>query len=235
MTKPLLSALALILAIAAPGALLDAKSAAAAARDWRTTIVLTPDGNAVMGNPAAPLKLVEYVSFACSHCADFAAQSRARLEGDWVKGGLVSVERRSTVFENQPFGLVAALVVQCGAPARWFGNGDAVLAAQPQWLPKVMDQALQKKWNAQPANLYAMTMARDLGFYELMQSRGYKKPQIDACLTDKTQMEAILKTTNFGFTTIGISGTPSFLINDSLLSFYDWPNLEGLIEAMLPQ
>ncbi|WP_309621854.1 thioredoxin domain-containing protein [Novosphingobium sp.] len=234
MTKPLFAVLALALAIAAPAALLDAKPAAAA-RDWRTTIAVTADGNAVMGDPAAPLKLVEYVSFACSHCADFAAQSRARLEGDWVKNGLVSVERRPTVLENQPFALVAALVVQCGAPERWFANGDAMLAAQPGWLPKVLDPALQQKWNAQPANRFAVTMAHDLGFYELMQSRGLSEAQIDGCLTDQARIQSILKTTNYGFATIGISGTPSLLINDSLLSFFDWPNLEGLIEAMLPQ
>lgn len=234
MTKPLFAALAFALAIAAPAALLDAKPAAAT-RDWRTTFAVTGEGNAVMGNPTAPLKLVEYVSYACSHCADFAAQSRARLEGDWVKNGLVSLERRSTVLENQPFALVAALVVQCGAPARWFANGDAMLAAQPTWLPRVLDPALQQKWNAQPATRYAVTMARDLGFYELMQGRGYTAVQIETCLTDQARIKSILQTTDYGFATIGIAGTPSFLINDSLLSFFDWPNLEGLIEAMLPQ
>ena len=234
-TKPLFTALALTCALAVPVATIEARPAARAARDWRATIAVTPEGNAVMGNPAAPIRIVEYVSYACSHCSDFAAQSRARLEGDWIRSGQVSLERRATVLENQPFALVAALTVQCGAPARWFANGDAMLAAQPQWVPKVLDPALQKKWNAQPANRYAITMAHDLGFYELMQKRGYSAPQLDMCLTDQAKLKAILASTNYGFVTLGISGTPSFMINDSLLSFYDWPNLEGLIEAMLPQ
>ena len=233
--KPLFSALALICAIAVPAATIEAKPAPRAARDWRTTIIVTPEGSAIMGNPAAPIKIVEYVSFACSHCADFAAQSRARLEGDWIRSGQVSLERRATVLENQPFALIAALAVQCGAPSRWFGNGDAILAAQPQWVPKVLDPALQKKWNAQPANRYAITMAHDLGFYELMQKRGYSAAQLDLCLTNQAKLKAILASSNYGFVTLGITGTPSFLINDSLLSFYDWPNLEGLIAAMLPQ
>ncbi len=236
MKKTFLSAIALSLVVAVPAALIAAKPAPrSAARDWRNTISVTPQGNAVMGNPSAPVKLVEYVSYACSHCADFVAQSRDRLEGDLVRRGPVSVERRPTVMQNQPFALVAALLVQCGAPGRWFGNGDAFLAAQPQWLPKVMDPALQKKWNSTPANLYAVTMARDLGFFELMQRRGYTAAQSQACLTSKPRMESILKTTNHGFNTVGIAGTPSFLVNDSLLSFYDWPNLEVLIDSMLPQ
>ena len=78
-------------------------------------------------------------------------------------------------------------------------------------------------------------MARDLGFYELMKKRGYSAAQLDLCLTNQAQLKAILASSNYGFVTLGITGTPSFLINDSLLSFYDWPNLEGLIEAMLPQ
>lgn len=233
--KPLFAALVLACAMAVPGGTIDAKPAARAGRDWRTAIAVTSEGTAIMGNPAAPIKLVEYISFACSHCADFAAQSRSRLEGEWIRDGQVSLERRATVLHNQPFGLVAALAVQCGAPARWFANGDAVLAAQPQWLPKVLDPALQQKWNAQPAHRYAITMAHDLGFYELMQKRGYSKKQLDSCLTDQARLQAILKSSNYGLVTLGISGTPSFMVNDSLLSFYDWPNLEGLIEAMLAQ
>lgn len=233
--KPLFFALALSCVIAVPASTIEAKPAPRAARDWRTTITVTPEGSPIMGNPAAPIKLVEYISYACSHCADFTAQSRARLEGDWIRSGQVSLERRATVLENQPFALVAALAVQCGAPSRWFANGDAILAAQPQWVPKVLDPVLQKKWNAQPANRYAITMAHDLGFYELMQKRGYTPARLDTCLTDQAKLQAILKSTNHGFVTLGISGTPSFMINDSLLSFYDWPNLEGLIEAMLPQ
>lgn len=233
--KPIFSALALVCAMAVPAAMIEAKPAPQVARDWRTTIAVTPDGHPVMGNPAAPIKIVEYISYACSHCAAFAAESQARLEGEWIRSGQVSLERRATVLENQPFGLVAALAVQCGAPSRWFANGDAMLAAQPQWVPKVLDPALQKKWNEQPANRYAITMAHDLGFYELMQKRGYSAAQLDVCLTDQTKLQAILKSTNYGFVTLGISGTPSLMINDSLLSFFDWPNLEGLIEAMLPQ
>lgn len=236
MNKILFSALALALTTTGLTASLEAKPAArTAARDWTKTITLTAERNAVMGNPAAPIKVVEYLSFACSHCAEFVAQSKPRLEGDLVRRGLVSIERRPVVMQNQPFALVAALAVQCGPTARWFANGDAMLAAQPKWLPKLGDPALQKKWNGTPANRYAMTMARDLGFYELMQGRGYTTAQINACLTNKLNFDAILKTSNYAFNTIGISGTPTFLVNDSVVSFYDWPNLEALIETMLPQ
>ncbi|MEQ1497964.1 MAG: thioredoxin domain-containing protein [Novosphingobium sp.] len=234
--KKLVSAITLGLAIAGVSAALEAKPASrTAARDWQSTIRVTPEGNAVMGNPAAPIKLVEFVSFTCDHCAHFTEESNQRLRGDLVRRGQVSVELRPIVFENQPFGLVAALLAQCGQPARWFGNGDAILAAQQQWIPKVLDPALQQRWNALPANQYALAMARDIGFYPIMQSRGYTAAQIDACLTDPARQAAILKTTNHAFQVIGISGTPSFMINDSLLSMYDWPNLDLLIDSMLPQ
>lgn len=234
--KKLISAIVLGLAITGLSAGISAKPAPrAAARDWQNTIRLTPEGNAVMGNPAAPVRLVEFISLACNHCAHFNAESSPRLRGDLVRRGQVSVEQRPIVLQNQPFGLIAAMLTQCGAPTRWFGNADAILAAQPQWTPKVLDPALQKRWNATPANQFAITMARDLGFYQLMQKRGYTAPQVDACLTDKVRRDAILKSTDNAFNVIGVTGTPSFMVNESLLSMYDWPNLELLIDSMLPQ
>lgn len=235
-TRLIACLLALGLALLGPAAKIDAKSASrTAARDWRNTVTLSPEGNPVMGNPAAPVKLVEYISYACSHCSEFVSLSRARLEGDLVRRGKVSVERRPVVFQNQPAGLVAALLVHCGAPARWFGNGDMFLAAQPQWIPKAADPARQQAWNAVPPERYPTTMARDLGFYELMQQRGYPATQVTACLTDQKRMQAILATTNYLFNIIGSTSTPTFLVNDSMVSIHDWRNLEDLIDSMLAQ
>ena len=47
--------------------------AAPAAVDWVDHVVATPDGGFLMGNPAARVKVVEYGSRTCPHCARFAA------------------------------------------------------------------------------------------------------------------------------------------------------------------
>ena len=37
--------------------------------DWTTVVSATPEGGFVMGNPNAKVKLVEYGSMTCPHCA----------------------------------------------------------------------------------------------------------------------------------------------------------------------
>ncbi|HEX8580099.1 MAG TPA: thioredoxin domain-containing protein, partial [Allosphingosinicella sp.] len=39
--------------------------------DWTQTVSATPAGGFLMGNPAAKVKLVEYGSMTCGHCAAF--------------------------------------------------------------------------------------------------------------------------------------------------------------------
>src|SRR5687767_11435749 len=73
-------------------------SAAAAAPkngDWSTMVTKTPEGGFVMGNPNAKVKLVEYGSLTCDHCAAFEEQGGKALVDDYVKKGLVSWEFRN--------------------------------------------------------------------------------------------------------------------------------------------
>jgi protein-disulfide isomerase len=47
--------------------------AAPAPNKWLSTVTVTAKGAHVLGNPAAPKKVVEYLSYTCGHCADFEA------------------------------------------------------------------------------------------------------------------------------------------------------------------
>ncbi len=42
----------------------------------------TPDGGFVIGNPDAPLKLVEYASHTCSHCAEFSDEGSGPMHDE---------------------------------------------------------------------------------------------------------------------------------------------------------
>ena len=81
---------------------------------WNTTVALTAAGGHLIGNPAAPVKLVEYVSYTCPHCAHFESESEAALQLSFIKGGKGSVEIRS--FLRNPIDVAASLLVECGAP-----------------------------------------------------------------------------------------------------------------------
>src|SRR5436309_16013442 len=63
-------------------------------RDWSLVAVRTPEGGVRIGNPAAPVKLVEYGSITCPHCAAFSAEAAAALRASYVGPGRVSWEYR---------------------------------------------------------------------------------------------------------------------------------------------
>ena len=91
--------------------------------NWTATVTQGTNGAFIMGNPKAKVRLVEYVSYTCSHCAHFVGESKVPLKRDYVAKGLVSVELRNAVL-NQ-YDLAAALSARCGGSGRFFGNTES--------------------------------------------------------------------------------------------------------------
>src|SRR3546814_9181159 len=87
----LFAAAALPLGIAAVPA-----AQAEAAKDWTKTVARTPEGGFRVGNPDAPVKLVEYGSLTCDHCAHFAEEATPKLLGQYVRSGRVSRSEEHT-------------------------------------------------------------------------------------------------------------------------------------------
>ena len=72
---------ALAAIIAAPASAQKPKAAAKkapVARDWRTHVVMQPSGAYAIGNPAAKVKLVEYLSYTCTQ------QRLATNDSNWI-------------------------------------------------------------------------------------------------------------------------------------------------------
>ena len=72
-----------------------------------------------MGNPNAKVKLVEFGSLTCPHCAEFDEKGGKPLIDNYVKTGLVSCEFRN--FVRDPFDMTASLVARCGGETSFFG------------------------------------------------------------------------------------------------------------------
>ncbi len=68
-----------------------------AGKAWAEVVTKTPEGGYRMGNPEAPIKLIEYGSLTCSHCAEFAHEAMAELRDSFVASGRVSFEMRNFV------------------------------------------------------------------------------------------------------------------------------------------
>ena len=108
-------------------------SASAAAPNWQTRVTRTADGAFLVGNPNARVKLVEYMSYTCPHCAAFSRESAAVLRGQMIKSGTVSLEERNLVRDQ--LDLAAALLARCAGPAGFDKLSTAFFAQQDTWLP----------------------------------------------------------------------------------------------------
>ena len=203
---------------------------AAAAPNWVSSVHVQPSGAIVMGKPAAPAKLVEYLSYTCSHCAHFTGEASAPLRANYVAKGLVSVEVRNAVRDRYDF--TAALLARCGGPSKFFGNNEALFANQGTWLGKAdgFEAANADKLGKLAMNDSLKAIARGVGLDALMKSRGLSPAQIDACLIDKAAQKQIVDMTNEAWNARKINGTPSFLINGAA---YDGPGSWAGVETGL--
>lgn len=203
--------------------------------DWTKRVTMSKIGGHILGNPLAKHNLVEYVSYTCNHCAAFEVQSHAPLKAHYVAKGNVTTEVRN--FVRDPIDLTAALLARCGGRNKFFGNHKAIMSAQSNWLQTVQSTSkeTQQAWFSGEFTQRMKNIARDVGFYEIMQERGFSKAQSNACLADKAAQDKILAMTKYATDTVKITGTPSFTINGKLLAkVHGWPSLRMTLNG-LPQ
>ena len=191
--------------------------AAPAGQDWTTTVSQTPEGGFLMGNPDAPVKLVEYVSLTCSHCAEFARQAFVPLRDQYVKKGTVSFELRNYV--RDPVDVAASLVTRCNGAEPYFQMTEQLLAAQGDILEKAsaMSQAeYQRLGTMQPAEQFA-EVARATGIDQFARQRGIGDEKLQQCLSDKAALDKLVEMQQVANNEIKIQGTPTFLINGKIV------------------
>lgn len=189
-----------------------------AGKDWTEVASMTPEGGVRMGNPDAAIKLVEYASLTCPHCAEFTKEGAEPIQAQFVKTGKVSWEYRPFVL-NQ-FDIPAFLLTRCRGAEPFFKLSEQAYAAQQEWVGKAMaltpaQQAeLQGTEQAQLFKKMASVMGLDVFF----RARGVSAADQDKCLGDIAAAEALATNTNTATTDKNVSGTPTFFINDELWS-----------------
>jgi protein-disulfide isomerase len=198
---------------------------------WERQVATTADGMPVLGSQTAPVRLVEFISYTCPHCASFSTEADWALGEGLVKEGKVAVEVRP--FIRNGIDLVATLLATCGDKSRFFDNHKAILAGQASWLTEPSDPGYKARWDNPDFAARAKAVAQDLGLYRLMEARGYQAAELDLCLADEARGLGFLTTTDRDSVELGIQGTPSFLINGKLQSVHSWPELQAALQAAL--
>ena len=202
--------------------------------DWSTIVAKTPEGGFLMGNPNAKVKLVEFGSMTCPHCAEFEEQGGKALIDNYVKKGLVSWEFRN--FVRDPLDMTATLLARCGGEANFFGMTRTLFHDQKNWFSKVQgaDQAQLQALQSMPPAQQFSTMANLAGLKTFAAQRGVPRAKADQCLGNQAEIDQLVQMNSDAVSGFSIPGTPAFLINGSLVEqTSSWETLEPKIKEAL--
>lgn len=201
--------------------------------DWNNKVTLTPDGAHILGNPDAKLKLTEYMSYTCPHCAHFEGEGVATMRMTMIAQGKGSLEVRHLL--RDPIDMAVALLTNCVPPQRFFALHDAFLMQQDHWLTPAftMSQDQQKRWFDGPLPTRMRAVANDLHLYDFVATKGLQRTDADRCLTNEALARRIAAQTADA-SKQGIDSTPSFGINGVILAgTHDWASLKPQLDARL--
>ena len=206
---------------------------APAGRDWSTVVTRTPDTGYRMGNPAAPVRLVEFGSRTCPHCAAFAATGIKPLIEKYVRTGKVSYEFRDWLRDGGD--VSAALIGRCKGAEGFFPLLAAEFADQPQVFAKEASQtkAMAAAVDKAPEKDQPYVLAGQIGYLDFAKSQGISDADARRCLSDVATAEAIGKMNAQALTDYKLDGTPTFLVNDKKVEATEWPELDQDIQAAL--
>lgn len=200
--------------------------------NWDATVVET-DGGHRIGNPDAKVKVTEYISYTCPHCAQFAREGEPTLKIGYVAQGKVNVEIRHLI--RDPVDLTVAMLVSCGAPAKFPRNHTAFMLGQDKWIKPLTtaSQTQQARWRVAGA-AGRRSIASDFGFYRLMEVRGYRRTDVDRCLANEAQAKDLAAASAEDWRLPGVSGTPAFAINGKVVAdTHTWRSLEPQLKELL--
>ena len=143
-----------------------------------------------LGDPNAPVTIIEYASLTCPHCADFHEQVLPQLKERYIAPGKVRMIYRDFPLDQRA--LAAASLAHCAGPERYFGFLDVLFQTQESWA-RAAD------------HIAALKRLGKLG--------GLSEEQMEACFANEELADEILQTRLAAQNQYEISSTPTFIID----------------------
>jgi protein-disulfide isomerase len=202
-------------------------------RNWNT-VVAEIDGAHRIGNPDAKVKLVEYVSYTCPHCAAFTQEADDRIRLAYIMPGKVSLEVRHLI--RDPVDLTVVMLANCGPAAKFPQNHSSFMLQQARWIAPLSSAtaAQRQRWTSGPGPARRRAIANDFGLYRIMETRGYNRPELDRCLSDEAAATRFADQSQKDWDRPGIDSTPSFSINGIVMpGTHAWDTLEQQLNDFL--
>lgn len=167
----------------------------------------------VLGDPDAPVEMIEYASFTCPHCARFHADVYPQLKADYIETGKVKFVYREVYFDR--FGLWASMIARCAGETRFFAFTDLLYEEQRNWAG-----------SQDPAQVIE-------NLRTLAKTAGMNDETLDACMSDAAKAEALVGWYQTNAEQDGINSTPTFLIGGEKYNNMTYDEMKAIIDAKL--
>jgi protein-disulfide isomerase len=187
--------------------------AAPQGKKWTDIVSKTEQGGYQVGNPDAKIKVIEFASYTCSHCAEFEHESSAELKKDFINTGQISYEFRNFVRDRED--MAATLLTQCAPKEQFQALSEAVFKNQKAMYDKLkpIPEATRAKAGDLPADKRFVEIARMAGLTDLLVAKGLDPKAAQACLADGANSEVIAARVKGYLKDYVITGTPTFYLN----------------------
>ncbi|MET0365407.1 MAG: thioredoxin domain-containing protein [Sphingobium sp.] len=204
---------------------------APAGTSWSETVAATPEGGFVMGNPNAKLKVVEYASFTCPHCREFAEQADEPLRTKYVDTGKVSYEFRN--FVRDPLDITASLIARCGGKDPFFPLAHQLFGNQDAMFKQIQgagEKGYQDAMNLPPQQRFGR-LGELAGLIDFAKTRGIPEAQARTCLANFKEAETLAAGNDVAVKQFQLEGTPTLILNGKKLDNANtWPQLEAALK-----
>ncbi|MDA7953140.1 MAG: DsbA family protein [Nitrosopumilus sp.] len=159
------------------------------------------DDDPVIGDPAAPIEIVEFSDFQCPFCARFQRDTLPRLQAEYIDTGLAKLIYRDYPIQRiHPNAPAASLASECADDQGAFkGMHDALFERQGEW---------NRVPTAQALGIFA-------GYADAI---GLDRAAYDACIDAQVHLEEISLDLQEG-ARYGVTGTPGFFVGNAELGY----------------
>lgn len=148
------------------------------------------DNDRIIGDPNAPVTVIEYASMTCSHCADFHNNVYPKIRTDYIDTGKVKWVQRALPWDDAA--VYISKINRCVPPEQFEAVSGAYFKAQEQWIKSDNPLGEVKK---------------------IARLAGISAEKFDACTADAALTKEVLAMKRVATEVLRVRGTPAFFIN----------------------
>ncbi len=164
-----------------------------------------------LGDANAPVKIVEYMSMTCPHCAHFHNTTFEEIKKKYIDTGKVYFIIREFPFD--PRAAAAFMLARCAPEQQYYPFVSMLFKQQQTWA------------TAQDARAALLQMSKLAGF---------SQETFEACLTNQKLLDDVNATMQRGATEFGVNSTPTFIINGKRYAGdMSVENMSALVDSLL--